>query len=310
MAENDEIVYADEEEDNNGIFRWLQIGVVLFAVTGFFGLAWYAYNSNDTVDEKNIEIVKADKTPVKEAPANPGGMNIPNQDKTVYGLVNGNKEKQVVERVLPATEEPVIRDNTPKDTNAPHESESETWVNNKINPAATPQPQPAPQAPQLATPPVAVEAPKNQPVTEPKKAEPFIPQKVNNEVRDIAQNDAPPAATPAPAKAPEQEVQAPKKAPPIVKTVAAKPASGKLPLIRIQLGAFKSEADANKEWKKASSKFASSLKSKTKYIVKVNIPDKGTFYRLQAGAFDSKLHAEHFCKTLNQAGQACLLAKK
>src|ERR1700722_19223590 len=105
----DDIDYNDDDSESSGFFRWLQAIVVLFAFGGFFGLAWYAYKSGDSMDDKDIELVKVEKTPVKEAPENPGGMQIPNQDKSVYSLIdnNGKADKPVVERIMPATEEPV-----------------------------------------------------------------------------------------------------------------------------------------------------------------------------------------------------------
>ena len=70
-------IYDDEEQDR-GIFRWMSTLVVLLAIAGFFGLAWYAYkNGGEVVDEKDVELVKADKTPIKEAPANPGECRFP-----------------------------------------------------------------------------------------------------------------------------------------------------------------------------------------------------------------------------------------
>src|SRR6185369_13186695 len=112
----DELDYSDDDLENSGIFRWLQAAVVLFALGGFFGLAWYAYKSGEGVDDKDVELVKVENEPVKEAPTSPGGMNIPNQDKTVYGLINGGRqEKPVAERIVPSAEEPE------------HDTETSTW---------------------------------------------------------------------------------------------------------------------------------------------------------------------------------------
>jgi hypothetical protein len=116
-------IYDDGEEDK-GLFRWMNAFVVLLAVAGFFGLAWYAYKGGDqVVDENQVELVKADTTPIKEAPANPGGMQIPNQDKTVYSLINGDQaQKPVAERILPAPEQPINRSS----------GDTESWMSPKL----------------------------------------------------------------------------------------------------------------------------------------------------------------------------------
>ena len=294
MAKEDdeEIVYGEEEESSS-LFRFLQIGVVLFAISGFCALAWYAYNNNENIDEKNVEIIKADKNPVKEAPANPGGMQIPNQDKTVYGLVNGNKEKPAVERILPATEEPLQPSN-----------EAETWVNDKIkSPAKQTQEVSSQEAPKAAQPAVANNDSETAKPDNTKKAEQFNPQKVNNAIRDKKPTvpTSSPSITPKEEDIKEDKVEE--------KPVAKKEENKKLPAIRIQLGAFKSENDANKEWKKISSKFSDEFSGKSKYIVKKTIAGKGNFYRLQAAPFASVKKAEEFCASLTNENQACIIAK-
>ncbi len=328
MAENDlddDLNYADDEEQESGIFRWVQVGIVFLALAGFFGLAWYAYKSGEEVDEKSIEVIKADTTPVKEAPANPGGMQIPNQDKTVYNLINGGKtDKPVVERILPATEEPMPRD-----------GETETWMNDKLKNKTMAEADTANAAPSAPSPAPAKDAdaplaPISELNADGTKKEQFNPAKevASAVVAPVPATPAPAApalAAPVAAPAPAAEVtkEAVKEAAPTptpvpaavkpaeTKSVAEPPAatSAKLPKIRVQLAAYKSEADAKKDWTKISKKFSNEFAGKQDYIVRVDLGDKGIFYRLQVAPFDSKNAAEDFCKTLSNANQGCLLAK-
>ena len=76
----------------------------------------------------------------------------------------------------------------------------------------------------------------------------------------------------------------------------------------MQLGAYKTEAEARKDWKIKVKKF-DELSDKHDYIVKITIEGKGTFYRLQVGGFSSPKAAEKFCVNLVSENQACLLAK-
>ncbi len=79
------------------------------------------------------------------------------------------------------------------------------------------------------------------------------------------------------------------------------------PSYRIQLVSVRTEEAANKEWnrlKKLHSKYLASLP----YIVqKVNIENKGTFYRLMAGKFDTFGQAKSVCKKLMSLQQNCVV---
>lgn len=308
MADDDKSLYEDDDEQEGGVFRWMSAIVVLLAVAGFFGLAWYAYkNGGDTGDEKDIEVVKADKAPVKEAPANPGGMDIPNQDKTVYGLISGKNEKPVAEHILAAPEEPLPR-TTPEDT--------QTWMSDslkgktaaqveamKVGGDDAPKDQAKDQSKEqfnpgkvrtatgaVTTAPAALAAKSSAPAKPPVAAAPAA----GSDDSDDSDDDAKPAAKPA--------VQAQAKPAPAASTT---PPSG----TRIQLGAYKSQAEADKNWTHIAGKFASEVKSKQHYVVRADLGSKGVYYRLQVAPFASPKDAEQFCLDFVSAGQGCMVAK-
>ncbi len=72
---------------------------------------------------------------------------------------------------------------------------------------------------------------------------------------------------------------------------------------QIQLGAFKSEEEAQASWKKISGKFAGVL-SGGPTVVKAELPN-GTFYRLRTSVSDAKAA----CAKLSAKGQACFPVK-
>jgi hypothetical protein len=342
MAENDNekmisepekdprLLYSDDEQES-GIFRWMSALVVLLAIAGFFGLAWYAYKSGgEAVDEKDVEFVKADKAPVKETPANPGGMQIPNQDKTVYGLISGSKtEKPTVERILPAPEEPVARGgdtetwmsdkakskmNGAQETDKPANTASattevataETKKTEQFNPSQA-------QALQSEQKPAAQDKPSitNTVVTTPSASAEATAAKpvalaANNSVQA---SETKKAVKPQPVVVPDSEeddTEDKQAASPATKAPAAVvPPKG----ARAQLGAYKSEAEAKSNWAKISSKFATEIGSKEHYIVRADLGEKGIYYRLQVAPFASAKEAEQFCLTFVTAGQNCFLAK-
>lgn len=318
--DDDELEYdEDDEDENGGFFRWLQAVVVLFALGGFFGLAWYAYKSGGEVDEKDIEVVKSDKTPIKEAPADPGGMQIPNQDKTVYNLVNGeNREKPVAEHIVPPTEEPVQK----------HPA-TETWMDEKLKNrsaegAKTRQFSPPSSAPLIredakesakADDTAAQAASPNKPVlaqTAPAPAQAAQPAAKQPQTAKAAQ-----VAAAAPAQAPADDDAAdndtaeqpaapqPKKAAPAPAPAAQ---NQDMPKVRIQLGAYQSQAEADKEWKRISSTYSDDLSGKQHYVIHVTVNGKH-YYRLQAGPFASSKAASSTCVSLVGDGQGCFLAK-
>lgn len=92
-----------------------------------------------------------------------------------------------------------------------------------------------------------------------------------------------------------------------VKTTSAKPL--KASDLRVQLGSFKTEADAKKEWKRLSGKHKSLLTGLSSKVEKVSIADKGTMYRLQAGPVKSRDSGRSLCKKLSDAGVGCFVAK-
>ena len=75
---------------------------------------------------------------------------------------------------------------------------------------------------------------------------------------------------------------------------------------RIQLASLKSEAAAEKTWKRLSSKYKDVLASLTVHIQKVALAS-GTFYRLQAGPFEDRTAAADACAKLKAHGQQCLV---
>ncbi|EWY40383.1 hypothetical protein N825_36115, partial [Skermanella stibiiresistens SB22] len=83
----------------------------------FFAIVWFTYNSGqDGTTEGGMPLIKADGTPTKLRPDQPGGMNVPHQDKLIYDRLkaeNGNTETAAVERLLPPPESPLPRPEPP-----------------------------------------------------------------------------------------------------------------------------------------------------------------------------------------------------
>lgn len=117
----------DQATEDSVVSRIVPVIVVFATVSGFMALAWYAYHTgSQSLNEEDLLVVEADKTPVKEKPTDPGGMQFPNQDKTIFEtFAGGGQQPPKVERVLPTPEQPMAKK---IDT-----SETKTWINEKLH---------------------------------------------------------------------------------------------------------------------------------------------------------------------------------
>ncbi|CAA7623718.1 SPOR domain-containing protein [Magnetospirillum sp. UT-4] len=237
-----------------------------------------------------IPVIKADERPIKIRPDDRGGMQVPNQDKLVYERMDGESEAKV-ERLLPTPEQPAV----PLPAAAPPApvGAARTEV---LKPA--PAPAPAPMPPKMAEPPMARPAPQT-PVT----VQPAEPAPVKVTAAPAPQR---PAAMPAPA------MPAPAMPAPAMPATAPAPAAKAPPPAgdwQIQLGALRSAPDADKEWgriQKANADLLGQLKSD---VVRVELGDKGVFFRLRAGPL-SEQAAKQLCTELKIRNQGCIVARK
>jgi cell division septation protein DedD len=77
----------------------------------------------------------------------------------------------------------------------------------------------------------------------------------------------------------------------------------------LQIGAYKSEAEADTAWKTYSSKHGGTLSGYSKDVKQVDLGAKGTWYRLRVGSFADKNAAAALCAKLTAEGGACFPAK-
>lgn len=237
---------AEIEETEYQPSRFVPGVVLALALAGFVSLAWYAYTSGTRpMSEDELMLVQADNSPVKEQPADPGGMKFPNQDKSIFEAISGSAAKHKAEQLAPPPEEPMARDT-----------------------AEAPKEEAEPETPPLveAVTPVAPEPVESVEVAEVpvKTAEP--------EPVDLK----PAASAPAKPKPTPKEKEAAKPAP--VKAEGS---------ATVQLGAYKSEAEAKAAWSAATKKYKP-LAARSPSIVKADLGAKGIFYRLRVSGVDAK----------------------
>lgn len=77
----------------------------------------------------------------------------------------------------------------------------------------------------------------------------------------------------------------------------------------IQLFSVRSQKDAARGWAKAQSKHKALLSSETLNIEKANLGERGIYYRVRFGAYDTSSAANSVCSALKKAKQDCLVKK-
>mgnify|MGYP001189425207 FL=1 len=272
--------YKDDVETG---FKWGSAAVVILAISGLISLAWYAQETSEEeqMEATEVPLITVDGDPIKEKPEEPGGIQFPHQDKQVYKIVNPSQETAVPPVQLtppPPKPEVMPREEAVAELQRQVEAETKSKAVEQAKPPAVAVV--TPKEDTDATKPVAPkteEAPKSE-----KEPNPF----------------AAPVKEDKPAPAPKAESK-PAPAPKITQ-------SGD---VALQLGAFRSNEEAEGQWKKISGKFASLTSGYRHAIVRADLGDKGIYYRLRLNGFDSTSSANQVCDQLKAQGQACFTVK-
>lgn len=233
-----------------------------------------------------IPVIKADDHPIKTKPEDRGGMDVPNQDKLVYERM-GTQSDAVpqTERLLPPPEQPQEPPAQPRKPSIKPAFPTPPVKEGAV--PAAPVPEEPAQPPQVALP--LVQPPALSP------AKPTTPQ-------------AKPAAKAAPAKGADKAAAA--KAPQVaaVPAAPAKSASAGGGWL-VQLGALKTEAEARAEWSRVKGANKDVLGDYGSDVVRVDLGEKGVFWRLRAGPMDEG-QARSICASLSKRSQGCIIARK
>jgi len=91
--------------------RWkgIAIAAALIALAGIGAALGWLQMEDGLLAEKPAEVplIRAEAAPIKVRPESPGGMEIPDRDKLVYGRLSTSSGPPPVERLLPEPEQPM-----------------------------------------------------------------------------------------------------------------------------------------------------------------------------------------------------------
>lgn len=254
-------------------------GIALAGVVGWFVLApQYAQT------EKEIPIIRRPQTAIKIKPENPGGMDIPNQDKNVYSIVEKKDvDNTVVENLLPKPETPKLPDIVPEVSDVDTNADNLDQIVDEVSETKT-----------------AETASKTDNLEKNvKTSNNNVPDKPADLLADSKNNKETAVKT-------EKIVSAKTETPVAAEVEPAKTINGGW---QIQLIASKNKAAVEKTWTDLSGKFAD-LRKLSHEIQASDLGTQGMFYRLRAGSFASKTEAAQACAALKAKGLRDCIAKE
>jgi len=261
----------------DGPKRMITASIALAAVAVFGIGIWFAYDQGVKRGASGAPpLVRADQGPTKVAPENPGGMQVPNQDRAIYERLGGNQtavDRPKSEQTLPPPERP--------NAGAPPTPGPAVSIPNRPNATAVPNQTtaPAPAAPATGQ---AVPAPRTASVAP-----------IGNAPTSPSGPTAPrPAAAPNPA-APQPAVR---------ETPAASGGTA-----RVQLASLKDQKEAQTAWAALQRKFPADLGALSPSYERVDLGDKGVYFRLQAGPLRDRAAAQALCEKLSASRQGCIV---
>ncbi|AJD52010.1 Sporulation related domain-containing protein [Thalassospira xiamenensis M-5 = DSM 17429] len=245
------------------------LGLVIIG-GGLGGAGYWLYNQGQPAQEEGkLPILLPDPLPIKLRPDDPGGMEVPHRDTTIYEQLDSNQpEDQVVLQELP--DMPKVPDVIPSPDNTGEPAVIEQ----------TPEAEIVANAAQIGS-----------------GKDVNASAKTPAETAIVAPSDAEKAIAVAKAK---EQATAPA-------ATSASGISEKD--FRIQLASVRDTSGAEAEWKRLSYKNKDLLGSLQMYLKRADLGDKGVFYRLQAGPLPDAAAAETLCRNLKQRNVGCLIVR-
>ena len=309
----------DQNEYSRGPFLFL---VALIVLAAFGGVVYVAYQQGLREGQRTPPpTIAAKPGPIRDKPAEPGGLQEPYQDKFVLNGEDAGTDiavlqgpEEPVARPLPAEEavpeEPVvveeaIRSAAAEPTIADLIDESRTVDAGAALAVIDVEPDPVPVAEPMIIERARPAAP--QPVQAEPEAVPVELKPAVEETMDLA---VVPDPEPEPAAAQRQaEVSSPAapEADMAQVTGALNPSSGSYV---VQVASVKGDqAQAQRRADSVSQTYRSTLGSLAVGVKRADLGAKGVYYRVRIGPFADKAGANDVCQKLKGAGQDCFVAK-
>ena len=279
---------------------WLDIIIVLIA--GVTWIVWGDYLSDP--DPNQVPLVKAKDGQFKIRPMTPGGMPIPNQDKTVYDTFENKATQPGAETLLPEPEQllPMPQRSVPDfaKRNPTESSPSNMAVENLLNNNRLPKKNSVPKFED------------NEKLTELRvpitpKALPSRNQSSKSgsednqkDIRNDSKSNRLSLINPSSQKREN-----------IAENVETGSSSFDFPKssFQVQLAAVRNQLAAQNEWQRLKTRHSVLLGKLSSRIVRADLGAKGIYFRLRAGPLIDRGSAKKLCKELQKIKVNCLVIR-
>jgi cell division protein FtsN len=293
---------AEDDEDDEGSRLPLLIVLALVVLCAFAGVVWLAYTQGVARGRTETPVLAAAPGPEKVAPQNAGGAKVPYQGFKIYEQP-APPDDEVTAPPAPAeaakAEAPPPKPEAVKPTPLPA----------RVAAAAPPTTKPAP-APPAAKPVTTAPA---KPVSPPPVLKQAVAPPPASVPRTAPSAPNPSVATGAPRTLPGVAAAPPPQAakaitpPQAAKTTTPPAAPASSGGFVVQVGAYKSQEEADNAWKAYKARHAALLSGYNSNVQKVDLGEKGIWYRLRVAGFASRDAAAAFCDRLKAAGKSCFV---
>jgi hypothetical protein len=301
--------HSPEPEEVGHSRRLLRIIGALCVMGVFAGGLWLAYTQglrhvSGSVETGEVPLVRADTTPFKVKPENPGGMQTPDRDMLIYG-----QQRPQIEHLLPPPEEPMARPVPPPPP--PQQAAREP------SPPAMPLQREAmsPPLPPPSPPPATLTGGPPAPAV---SAQPTKPQAAGASAKE------PPTEAPAQAIAATGSAAIaaqPHSAPDLIgEKIAQLEAAASVSHarraegahtggLRLQLGALRTQGEARDAWDRLKRKNTDVLGNISAAAVRADLGGKGVFYRIETAPIADPATADRVCGELRERHLACMILR-
>lgn len=324
---------GDGAADEGRRGRSLLIAGLLIGVAVAGGAGWYLLGQErGTSGAVPAPVISGDPSPYKVRPADPGGMQVPNQDKLVYERINpADDTRPGVEKLLPEPQAPVPPAVQPVRPAAeaggtdtamspppppPLDGDEPTGNTTQADTMQTGAAPASASAAAITAAPAAEEAqrvparPEPQPAPPQKSEEPQTPAPAptRTDAKSVEAKAAPEKANAEAGAVAAKASAAPAAAP--QKPTPAQTAAAVGGPYTIQLAALRDEASARKTWETLKAKHADLLGGLAPRILRADLGSKGVFYRVRATGIGTEKEARNLCEQLANRKVGCLFVGK